>query len=99
MHRMHRAGLNRVYQWINPPRLWEAGFKQGLNTEVVTFSTRLSVQPSPLYKSNGGKARWQPPIYVSCCLIGPNGFAPLFRSSSVIAFYMSTINSYQAFTL
>ena len=28
-------------------------FGWGLNPEVVTFSTTLAVQPSPLYKSNG----------------------------------------------
>ena len=45
-------------------------FRRGLNTDVVTFSTILAVQPSPLNKTNGGK--WQPLIFVSCLLIGPN---------------------------
>ena len=49
-------------------------FRRGLHSKVVTFSTRLADQPSPLYKSNGKKGRWQPPIFVSCLLIGPNGF-------------------------
>ena len=57
-------------------------FRRGLNSEAVTFSTRLAVQPSPCTKVLGKKARWQPPISVSCLLIGPNGFTPLFRSSS-----------------
>ena len=30
-------------------------FRQGLNSEVVTFSTRLAVQSSPLFKNNGKK--------------------------------------------
>ena len=55
-------------------------FRQGLNSEVDTFSPRLDFQPSPLYKSN----IWLPPIFVSCLLIGPNGFTTLFRSSSMV---------------
>ena len=66
-------------------------FRKGLNSEVVTFSTRLAVQPSPLYKSNGEKARWQPPISVSCFLMGPNGFSPLFRSSSMAMGYSNPL--------
>ena len=31
-------------------------FRRGLNS-VVTFSTRLAVQPLPLYKSNGRKSK------------------------------------------
>ena len=54
-----------------------------LNSEVVIFSTRLAVQASPLYKNNGEKAVWQPPIFVSCLLIGLNGFTSLFRPSSM----------------
>ena len=46
-------------------------FRRGLNTDVVTFSTRLAVQPSPMYKSIGKRARWQPPVFVSCLLIAP----------------------------
>ena len=52
-------------------------FRQELHSKVVTFSTRLAGQPSPLYKSNGGKARLQPPLFVICLLIGPNRFTPL----------------------
>ena len=44
------------YQWVNPPRLWKAITRRELNSEVVTFTTWLAVQPSPLYKSNRGKA-------------------------------------------
>ena len=78
MHRMHRAGLNRVYQWIHPPRLWEAGFKRGLNSEVVTFSTRLAVQPSPLYKSNGGKSKMAASYF---CIL-PSDWPEWFNSLS-----------------
>ena len=52
-------------------------FKRGLNSEVVTFSTILAVEPYPLYKCNWKKARWQPPVSVSCLLIGQNGLTPL----------------------
>ena len=31
-------------------------FRRGMHLDVLTFSTRLAVQPSPLYKSNGKKA-------------------------------------------
>ena len=30
-------------------------FRRGLNSEVVTFSTRLAFRPLPLYKSNKEK--------------------------------------------
>ena len=30
-------------------------FSQGLYSQVVAFSTRLAVQPFPLYKNNGEK--------------------------------------------
>ena len=53
-------------------------FRRGLHSDVVTFSTCLAVQASPIFKSNGEKARWQPLIFVSCLLIGPNGLSPLF---------------------
>ena len=32
-------------------------FRRGLNTEVIPFSTKLAVQPSPQYKSNGKKSK------------------------------------------
>ena len=38
-------------------QIMEVSFRRGLNSEVVTFSTRLAVQPSPLYKSNGEKSK------------------------------------------
>ena len=72
-------------------QIMEVSFRRGLNSEVVTFSTRLAVQPSPLYKSDGEKARWQPPIFVSCHLIGPNGFTPLFRSSSMFKMHLNLL--------
>ena len=56
-----------------PTQIMGGSFRQGLNSEVVKFLTRLAVQPSPLYK----KAGWQPPIFVSSHLIGPNGFTSL----------------------
>ena len=60
-----------------------SSFRRGLHSEVSTFLTRLAIQPLPLYQINGEKARWQPPIFVSCLLIGPNRFTPLFKTSSM----------------
>ena len=68
-------------------------FRRGLNSEVVTLSTRLAVQPSPLYKSNGRKARWQPPISVSSRLIGPKGSTPLFMYSSLVCVLVYVYNT------
>ena len=34
------------------PHIMGGNFRCGLNLEVVTFSTRLAVQRSPLHKSN-----------------------------------------------
>ena len=48
--------------------------RRGLNQKVVTFSTRLAVPPSPLYKSMGEKSRCQPPIFVSYLLIDQQRF-------------------------
>ena len=39
-------------------------FRQGLNSDVV-ISTGLTVQPLPLYNSNGDRARWQPAIWLA----------------------------------
>ena len=35
----------------------EGSFRRGLNSEVITFSTRLAVQHSAKYKSNGEKIK------------------------------------------
>ena len=40
-----------------PTQIMGGSFRQGLNSEVVKFLTRLAVQPSPLYKSNVKKSR------------------------------------------
>ena len=50
-------------------KFMEVSFRGRLNYEVVTVSSRLAVQPSSLYNSIRGEARWQPPIFVSCPLI------------------------------
>ena len=51
----HRAGLNRGVPMDRSTQIMGGSFRRGLNSEVVTFSTRLAVQPSHLYKSNGEK--------------------------------------------
>ena len=79
----HRAGLNRGVPMGRSTLIMGGSFRQGLNAEVVTLSIRFAVQPSPLYKVMGKKARSQRPIIVSCILIGPNELAPPFRSSSI----------------
>ena len=50
--RLHGAGLNRGGP---PTQMMRGNFRGGLNSEVDTFATRLTVQPSPIYKSNMGK--------------------------------------------
>ena len=42
------------YQWVDPPRLWEAVLPNG---SVVIFSTGFAVQPTPLHRSNGEKSK------------------------------------------
>ena len=32
-------------------------FRRGLHSEVITFLTRLAIQPLPLYQSNGEKSK------------------------------------------
>ena len=34
-----------------------SSFRRGLHSEVVTFLTRLAIQPLPLYQSNGEKRK------------------------------------------
>ena len=87
----HGAGLNRGVPMDWSTQIMGGEFRKRMNSEVVTFSTRLAVQPSPLHKSNGEKARWQPPISVSYFLMGPNGLSPLFRSSSMAMGYSNPL--------
>ena len=54
---IHRAGLNRGVPMGRSTKIMGGSFRRGLNSKVVTFSTRLAVQPSPLYKSNGEKSK------------------------------------------
>ena len=55
MRKYHRAGLNRGVPIGQSTQIMGGSFRRGLNSEVVTFSNRLAVQPSPLYKINGKK--------------------------------------------
>ena len=71
------------YQWVDPPRLWEAVSGEGCIHMWSHFQLDSSFSPRPCTKVMEKKARWQPPIFVSCLLIGPNGLTPLFRSSSM----------------
>ena len=52
-------------------------FRRGLNSEVVNFSTRLAVQPSPLYKSNGKESKMAASYCCIMYLIGQKGFTLL----------------------
>ena len=67
------------YQWVDPPRLWEAIWIQ----KWSHFQLDSLFSPRPCTKVMGKKARWQPPIFVSCLLIGQNGITPLFGFSSM----------------
>ena len=69
-----RTGLNRRVPMGQSIQIMGGSFRPGLHSEVVIFSTRPAFQPSSLYKIYGRKARWQPIIFVSCLLIGPNWF-------------------------
>ena len=42
------------------------------------FQLDSLLNPRLMYKSNGEKARWQPPNIVSCLMIRPKGFTSLF---------------------
>ena len=66
----HIAGLNRRVPMGRSTQILGGSFRQGLNSEVVTFSTRLAFQFSPLYKSDGEKASllssdWSERLYSS----------------------------------
>ena len=58
-------------------------FRRGLNSDVVTFSTRLAVQPPTLYKSNGEKSK----MAASYVFILPNGLSKWFYSSIQVQLY------------
>ena len=81
------------YQWVDPPRLWEAISGEGCIQKWSHFQLDSLFSPRPCTKVMGRKARWQPPIFVSCLLIGPNGFTPLFRSSSMAYCIRSQTNT------
>ena len=53
----NRAGLNRGVPMDRSIQIMEGNFRRGENTEVLTFSTRHSVQHSPLCKINGETSR------------------------------------------
>ena len=58
-----------------------------LNAEVVTFSTRLAVQPSPLYKSKGRQSK----MAVSyLCILFVIGFEWLYSSLQVQLYGISS---------
>ena len=58
-------------------------FRRGLHSEVVTFSTRLAVQPSPLYKSNGAKSNMAASYF---CIL-PSDWLKLVYSSIQVQLY------------
>ena len=72
------------YKWVNPPNLLVAVLGDGLIQKWSHFQLDSLFSPRPCTKEIGKEARWQPPIFVSCLLIGPNGFTPLFRTSSML---------------
>ena len=73
----HRAGLNRVPMGRSA-QIMGGSFRQGLNSEAVTFSTRLAVQPPTLYKSNREKSKMAASYF---CIL-PNGLPKWFYSST-----------------
>ena len=75
---VHIAGLNR-----GVTQIMGGSFRRELNLEVVTFSTRLAVQSTPMFKIDEGKIKMA--AFYFCILPSdcPNSFTPLFRSSSM----------------
>ena len=61
-------------------------FRRGLHSEVDTFSTRLAVQPSPLYKSNGEKSKMAASYF---CFL-PSDWPKWIYSSIQVQLYDST---------
>ena len=59
----HRAGLNRRVQMGQYTLFTGGSSRWGLNSEVVTFSTRLAVQPSSVYKRNGKRSKMAAPYF------------------------------------
>ena len=55
--------LNRGVPMGRSTQIMGGNFRRGLHSDVVTFSTRLAVQPSPLYKSNGEKSKMAAPYF------------------------------------
>ena len=62
-------------------------FRRGLNSEVVTFSTRLAVQPSPLYKSNGIACGGKSKMAASYFCILPSDWPKWVYSSIQVQLY------------
>ena len=63
----HRAGLNRGVPMGRSTQIMGGtggSFWRGLNSEAVTFPTRLAGQPSPMYKSNGAKSKMATPLFL-----------------------------------
>ena len=63
----HRAGLNRGVPLDQFTHIMGGSFRRGLILEMITFS----------------KSKMAASYFVSCLLIGPNGFTPLFSFSSM----------------
>ena len=79
----HRAGLNRGVPMGPSTQIEGGSFRRGLSSEIVTFSTRLAVQLSPLYKRNGEKSKMAVPIFASCPLTDQKSCTPLLRQCSI----------------
>ena len=58
-------------------------FRRRLNSEVVTFSTRLAVQSSPVFISNGKKSKMTASYF---CML-PSDWPKRFYSSIQVEFY------------
>ena len=78
---MHRAGLNRGVPMGRSTQITGGSFRRGLNSEVVT--TRLTVQPSPLYKSNREKSKMAASYF---CIV-PSDWPEWIYSSIQVGLY------------
>ena len=86
----HRAGLNRRVPMGRYTQIMGGSLRQGLNSKVVTFSTRCTVQPLSLNKSNKEKSKMAASYFCILPSDWPNGYTPLFRFSSTYQIVFKT---------
>ena len=59
-------------------------FKRGLHSEVITFLTRLAIQPLPLYQRNGEKSKMAASYFCILSSDSPKQLGLLLYSRSTL---------------